>query len=220
VDFIVDALRYLVEHHGEIKLVGIGPPGEFLFKQGLPIEVHPIMEHDRFRAFLASQHNAIAWIPLDDSRFNRCKSAVKYFDYSLAGIPVLCSNMVPYSEVIAHMGTGFLCSDDGGDWIKHSVDLIKSADLRKRIANRARTITSKEHGIERTASAWQQAIDSLRFVTNISPAVVETGNGESLIKTVLKRVFRPSAYVGAFRLYRLYGLKGMWNHLISLGSLR
>ena len=81
VDFLVDALQQLVQQEN-VELIGIGPPGDFLQKAGLPIETAPLMAHEQFKAFAASRDNTIALIPLDANEFNRCKSAVKHFDYA------------------------------------------------------------------------------------------------------------------------------------------
>lgn len=234
VDFVVDALKTLVSVWGEnLKLVGIGPPATYLYQQGLPIEVHPIMAHDHFRAFLAAQENALAWIPLDESEFNRCKSAVKYFDYSLAGIPVLCSRVLPYSDAVIHGETGYLCGESQGEWIEHTEALMGSSALRKSIANVARIKVIDGHNIERTAAAWQLAIESLKFPNAAAPEIVNNSNlieceqamfrGSltttvspiTLFRSLFTKVNRPSAYMGALRIYRLYGMRGIWNYLNS-----
>ncbi|MBV1879639.1 MAG: methyltransferase domain-containing protein [Pseudomonadales bacterium] len=228
VDFIQNALTQLIAKYADrIKLIGIGPPGKFLYDQGLPVEVHPVMSHDQFRAFLVSNANTIAWVPLDDSKFNRCKSAVKYFDYCLAGIPVLCSNMVPYSEVVSNGETGFLCADETDQWINYSSALIESVDLRQTIATRARRRTLQKHGIERTASCWQLAIDSLplfeplpelQHVDDKTIEMLEVRSPVNFVRGIFNRILKPSAYVGAVRVYRLYGLRGLWNYSTSLAG--
>ncbi|MBW2286135.1 MAG: methyltransferase domain-containing protein, partial [Deltaproteobacteria bacterium] len=85
VEFIVTSLSRLQSDPDlNVRLIGIGPPGKYLAEQGLEIDVRENMDYEKFKAFLASTDNAVGVIPLDDSEFSACKSAIKYVDYSLA----------------------------------------------------------------------------------------------------------------------------------------
>lgn len=59
----------------------------------------------------------IGLAPLVESRFNACKSNLKWLEYSAMGIPSVCSNVTPYKESIIHGETGFLV-DTPDQWLE------------------------------------------------------------------------------------------------------
>lgn len=65
-----------------------------------------------YEGILTSLSAHVALIPLDGNEFNRCKSSIKYYEMSLAGIPSIASNVQPYSDVITDCKDGFLASSD------------------------------------------------------------------------------------------------------------
>lgn len=73
-----------------IELWGVGPVAAALDARGLPHRVLPVLPPDQFLSTLARLPNPVGVIPLDDSRFSRCKSAVKFLDYASAGISPAC----------------------------------------------------------------------------------------------------------------------------------
>jgi glycosyltransferase involved in cell wall biosynthesis/predicted SAM-dependent methyltransferase len=54
--------------------------------------------------------------PLEINRFNRCKSAVKYWDYTSSGIPTLASDVDAYKSIIVDGYNGFLANNNTEDW--------------------------------------------------------------------------------------------------------
>jgi len=146
-----------------IELIGIGPPGDFLREVGLPVDVAQIMPHEQFKAYIASRDNTIALIPLDDNEFNNCKSAIKYFDYALAGVPCVCSKVSPYTTAVQDQQTGVLCADVTTDWISAIRELLHSAERRNTLAAAARDHVNKHHNLNLTAAAWQDLFQTVDF---------------------------------------------------------
>jgi hypothetical protein len=98
VDFLVPALKRVCSEFGDgVRIVAIGPPGEALQAAGVPVARIDMLPYEDFQRFISTQHNSIGLIPLDDSHFSSCKSAIKYVDYALSGIPVR-SNVPPYAD--------------------------------------------------------------------------------------------------------------------------
>ncbi len=181
VDFLVAALEELVSTE-RIELIGIGPPGEYLREVGLPVDTAPLMPHEQFKAYIASRHNTIALIPLDDNEFNNCKSAIKYFDYALAGVPCVCSAVEPYTTAVQDQVTGVLCADVTTDWIAAIRALLHSAERRSALATAARGHISKHHNLNRTAAEWQELFQTIDFPTADplhleAPPKVDSENG-------------------------------------------
>jgi glycosyltransferase involved in cell wall biosynthesis len=85
---------------------------------------------------LVSPH--ISLIPLENNQFNKCKSAIKYFEMTMSGSVCMASNVQPYSDVIEHRNDGLLCSNSD-DWINICDELIKSETYREEIIDYAKS---------------------------------------------------------------------------------
>lgn len=161
-DFLVTALKMLKEKYGKnLHLIGIGPPGEYLLSRGLDIETHPLMAYDHFKAHLASDNDVIGLLPLDESRYSSCKSVIKYIDYSLAGIPSICSDVPPWSELIAGGETGIVSANSAPAWFAAVSDLLEDPEKRTRLAAAALGHCRNMGTPEILGAAWQQLLESL-----------------------------------------------------------
>ena len=80
----------------------------------------------------------IALVPLEDNLFNRCKSNIKWLEYSACGIAGIYANLSPYSDCIEHGKTGLLADAGSDGWIAALELLIGDADKRREIAREAR----------------------------------------------------------------------------------
>lgn len=155
-DFIYPALRALAG----ARVVVVGPPGEAFEAEGIAVQRHPLMPRERFVGFARALVNPLAVIPLEDSRFAACKSAVKWFDYAEAGIPTLCSAVSPYLEVIEPGVTGALVKNDDQAWRGALQTAIGDAAWRQRVAVAARAVVRERHTMAQTVAGWQRAIDA------------------------------------------------------------
>ncbi len=215
VDFLVDVLRGLISDHDHpVEIVAIGPPAQYLRDVGIPVAALPNMPHEEFKAFVASRANTIALIPLDDNAFNRCKSAVKYFDYALAGVPTICSAITPYANVIASGVDGILCPDLRRAWSDAAATLVANAVLRKQIADAALRRCLEQHTLNRSAAAWQELLLDTAFpagdpVEWAANAIRRTK--AELLRGTIRHIMRPESYRSAWRLYRSSGVKGVVN---------
>ncbi|GAB4233504.1 MAG: hypothetical protein OHK0028_09330 [Deltaproteobacteria bacterium] len=81
----------------------------------------------------------IAVAPLEDNRFNRCKSNIKWLEYGACGIPGVYQDLPPYNASVSHGKTGFLAGDRTQDWVDALDRLIGRPEERFRIGNAART---------------------------------------------------------------------------------
>lgn len=70
-------------------------------------------------------------IPLEDTRFAACKSAISGFDYAAAGIPTLCSDVSPTGKVIENGRTAILVANDTAAWTIALQAAIADASLRQ-----------------------------------------------------------------------------------------
>lgn len=140
------------------RIVVVGPAAGALAAAGLDVQAHPLMPRAQFIELARSLPNALAVIPLEDSRFAACKSAIKWFDYGEAGVPVLCSDVSPYREVVEPGATGCLVVNQTAAWERALRQAINDADWRQRVARAARERVRQQHTPGHTVAAWQQAL--------------------------------------------------------------
>jgi len=160
-----EALRSLQARRGSaLRIVAVGPVAESATAAGLVVDGRPVMPRDRFLALAATLPDAVAVIPIDDSPFSACKSAVKWFDFAAAGLPTLMSDRPPYRDVVEHGQTGWLVADDAAAWTDALVQALDDRALRGRVATQARQRVSDCHAIGHSTAAWhallQEAADA------------------------------------------------------------
>jgi 2-polyprenyl-3-methyl-5-hydroxy-6-metoxy-1,4-benzoquinol methylase len=215
VDFIVSALKRVTDD-GELNtgIVCIGPPGDFLQDTGLSVQAHDNMDYAGFKAFLATLDNTIGIIPLDDSRFSGCKSPVKYLDFSLAGIPAVCSDVLPYSNCVNDGETGILCANNEDSWYQALRELVLSASRRTEIANAARRFSASEFPLKHAAGCWNEVL------ANTQPGQGQEGSellsARRSIPLFLHHMMNPSAYRLALQVLRREGISGVRARLSRL----
>ncbi len=92
--------------------------------------------------YLSEQKWDIGIAPLVDSNFTRCKSHIKWLEYSMYKIPTVASRVYPYfmelegRETITDGETGLLCQTQT-EWGQKLEQLIESKELRKKIGTQA-----------------------------------------------------------------------------------
>jgi hypothetical protein len=157
-----EALRGLQAARGaRLRIVAIGPVAQSAQGAGLQVEAHAVMSRQRFLDFAAGLRHAVAVIPIDDSAFSACKSAVKWFDFAAAGLPVLMSDRPPYQDVVRHGQTGWLVGDEPSAWTQALAQALDDAHLRERIATAARQQVQAQHGLAHSVAAWQALLDEV-----------------------------------------------------------
>ena len=104
---------------------------------------------------LVSAHIGIA--PLPDNLYTQGKCALKVIQYMAAGLPVISSPTGVNKEIIEDGVNGFLVRSDN-DWVTALEKLAKNQNLRYRLGERGRTISSENFSLEAT---FKKMIDSL-----------------------------------------------------------
>lgn len=102
-----------------------------------------------------------AWVgiaPLEDNSFNKAKSHIRWMEYSLAGIPSVCSPLPEYLDWGVG-GADFATTVD--EWAGMLRYLLESATVRADKADAARTLVAHcniERHIHKWAAAYTQAV--------------------------------------------------------------
>lgn len=99
--------------------------------------------------------------PLEENQFNRCKSAIKYWDYSSLGIPTLASNVVAYNTIVVDGENGFLANNNTEDWYKKLRTAMKNTDQLGSIVANAKGTLKKLYAQLNGTVRRKQAVTSL-----------------------------------------------------------
>lgn len=176
-EFILPALHQIQEHYGKgVRIIAIGHTGKALVDAGIDCETHAIMPQAEFMKFIMALHNPIGLLPLDKSEFSACKSPVKYFDYTVAGLVSIASDVPPYNEVIRSAETGFLAHNAPDDWFAKISSLIEQPELRQRISAAAMAEVRECHMLEHNIEGWKNALAKI----SISPRKNRINNEQSI----------------------------------------
>ncbi len=102
-----------------------------------------------------------ALVPLEDSAFNRCKSNIKWLEYSCLGIPGAYSDVGPYRASIAHGKTGLLVGNSEESWFNAMLALVSEPHETAAMAERARQQVLTEFAIDRGAREFESVLAPL-----------------------------------------------------------
>ncbi len=161
-DFLLPAIQAAHAQYGSsIELACIGAIAKSIDIPGMMIHKHPIVPQSRFVELIASLPNPVGLIPLDDSLFSSCKSAIKYLDYAVAGTPSICSNVSPYRDVVENQQGGLLVENTTEQWHQAICSLVESPELRERLSQHAVAQIRMRHLLSHTALAWHDVIASV-----------------------------------------------------------
>lgn len=144
-----------------LEILVVGAMAEPLQQQQLTVRTSPSLALNEFKALLCKQTNPIGLIPLDDSPFSACKSAIKHFDFSMCGIPSICSDLPPYSDVVTSGIDGLLVPDHEQAWRQAITALCTDVALRQRLAANAQHRVKQDHNLMTNTQAWREIIESL-----------------------------------------------------------
>lgn len=122
----------------------------------------PRTNYPKFVNWLRDQSNwSIGIAPLEDSKFNNCKSYIKYLDYAALGLAPVCSNLLPYQSVIRDGENGLLVDNDTDSWYRALKELIIRKEYREKIAQNAHQELIDHHTLESRVEKWKQLFRSL-----------------------------------------------------------
>jgi GT2 family glycosyltransferase/glycosyltransferase involved in cell wall biosynthesis len=173
-----------------VRLLGrYGNAIRFRFWGGEPpqaIRDHPNVEwiplaiwnYADFAAYFARQESDIFIAPLSDNLFNRCKSPLKFLEYSSLGVPGVYSKITPYQEVIQNNENGLLASDHQ-EWEDCLVQLIENEDLRQQMGLKALHTVQQIWLLSSHTQEWQQTYQGI--LANFQRSISAT-DGSTLVQ--------------------------------------
>lgn len=166
---VIQALRTILRKNSdslELQLVGCIADSSVIdsFK-GLPIKVLDIGNNGDYPNFMRWMSQTLEWdlaiAPLENNSFTRCKSDIKFLDYSALGLAGIYSDVASYNNTVRHLETGYLAANNVEAWIEAFESLLGDDRLRTQIANNAREYVLSNRTLKHCAQNWQQAIFSI-----------------------------------------------------------
>ncbi len=232
VDFLAPALLKIQKNFpNDYDIFVIGPPGDYLESFGIKIKRSDLLSHSDFKKLLSGLINPVGLIPLDDSEFSSCKSPIKFFDYTLAGMPVICSAVPPYSDVIINDETGCLVTNDTDSWVEAILKLAGSTELRNQINKNAIEYVKQSFSLNVAGDAWQSVVNKLAITRTEDKALLRPETyQEGILKTtidangihldvrkslprILRQLLNASFYPKFYRVLRTEGIEGLTQRL-------
>ena len=160
-DMIAPAVATVMERRSNVEFLVVGP-----ITAGPELEVftdrvmsQPFRPWRSLFELLVDVDVNVAPLALP-SRFNECKSAVKWLEAAAVGVATVASPSGPFADAIEHGRTGMLCRTQA-DWVESLTVLVDDASRRRRIGAAARRRSELAHGPHITAFAYRDALDWL-----------------------------------------------------------
>jgi glycosyltransferase involved in cell wall biosynthesis len=178
-DLISDLIPNILNSHSDVVFEFIGVMPRNIQTANRVRFFPPIDNYEKYIEFQLSRNWDIALAPLADHPANRCKSDVKYREYSAFQYPGIYSNIPPYKDVVLNSVTGLLVNNTEHEWLEAISDLIGHPDKRAAMAKQAFDHSRQRYDILRVADKWANAI--------LKIADDQTRNLGSLEQTFLRR---------------------------------
>lgn len=142
----IKSLNLILKENPDIKLEVIGDihisPNTFPSNQ---FSQHPPVMFEELPSLITNSWLTIS--PLEDNEFNRCKSALKFWESGCFSVPVI-SNKTPDMERLACKG--LLLSDNQTDWLNY-INKLKNISFYKEASNTA--LSSVKSSIHKSSAS-------------------------------------------------------------------
>ncbi len=166
---VLRGLRELMgERAGRVRLEfagGTADNGFLTLFAGLNFKSLDRGDEDDYPHFVPWMRRNLDWdvaiAPLEDSRFHRCKSDIKFLDYALLGVPAVYSAVGPYLETVEDRVTGLVVPTTPDSFRDALGELLDDSALRRSIAGDARQKVLASRTLETGAHLWPEAIEGL-----------------------------------------------------------
>ena len=98
--------------------------------------------------------------PLIDNLFNRCKSHIKFLEYTSLGVPGVYSRLEPYSDIVTDTENGLLATSLD-EWYTQIVRLIDEPELGYKLANNAQNTIKEKWLMSKNAHLWMSTYEKI-----------------------------------------------------------
>ncbi len=166
-EMIEPTLIQILRRYGDrimLRFWGGAPPVKLLDWKNVEWMDPGLVDYAEFVKYFSEQESDVFIAPLRDCQFNRCKSALKFLEYSALGVAGVYSRITPYERVVTHQENGFLASDLE-EWEEYLSRLIEDLSLRRHMGLEAQRTVREQWLLSPHAHEWpnvySQIADSL-----------------------------------------------------------
>lgn len=117
----------------------------------------------------------IGLCPIENTSFNRAKSALKAEEYSACGIPYVASKVAPYQRY-CDCGVDGYTANTTSEWVEKLSSLIEDTPKRKEMGEAAFTKVYENYNYNTSIHKWVDAWQDIRFLSKMG----DFGTGEDL----------------------------------------
>ena len=110
----------------------------------------PFVKHELYNKTLSELNLDIGLCPIIDTTFNRCKSAIKFYEYAMVGTACLASKIPPYEAEVM-----YTAKNKFEDWYKKLKTLIINKEMREDLATQQRDWVIKHRNIRDVIKNWE-----------------------------------------------------------------
>ena len=162
-------------HHGDFKRIEptldeLDRRGDVMLKMmwkpdytGEHVYQVPWVQWADYYVTLACADFDVGLAPLEDHKFNLGKSNIRYIEYSMAGTPIIASNVGPFADCIEHEKTGILINNDE-EWLPAIDRLLRDRDFADQMTDNAYQDVLSRYNIHENYKKWREL---LRTVHNM-----------------------------------------------------
>ena len=159
IKMILPALHRLYKEFPKLMLVFVGDPRISDMMEGLPNEVMMGVPFDGWPTKLHSLRLDVSIAPLRDSEFNRNKSAIKFYEMSIAKYPFVGSPTI-YGEEVKSGEVGFI-ANTLDDWYTSIKFLIENREIAEKMTDAAYRYVKQTKDLEKNIGLFNKAYNSL-----------------------------------------------------------
>lgn len=155
---VLPALEAVLQKYGPgVRLCfwGLQPPPALAGRPNVECIPLNLVNYADFAATFQEQACDIFIAPLVDQLFNRCKSAIKFLEYSALGVPGVYSRISPYAGIIEQGVNGFLASTTD-EWKDSLAQLIENPTLRYQTGRQAQQTVRQNWLLSQHTHEWVQ----------------------------------------------------------------
>lgn len=154
--FIKDVLKGLQDKYPHLTIVFIGTDWKIL-QNNLDysrVEVHPWVSIGAYPYLMKSLCCHIGIAPISKTKFNDCRSALKWKEYSALKMATVATNHGPYARAISN-GNGMLV-DWKDSWFQAISTLVENRELRERIALNSYREVKNKYNLDFIVESWME----------------------------------------------------------------
>ena len=165
--FIKDVLKQLQDKYPLLTIVFIGTDWKVLQSEldYNRVEVHPWVDIETYPYLVRSLCCDIGIAPISKTKFNDCRSALKWKEYSAVKTATVATNHGPYARAIKHCKTGML-ADSKSSWMGAISTLIENPELRNEIIGNAYREVKAKYNLDFIVDTWVDVFNKTSEITN------------------------------------------------------